>query len=250
MTAGVIEVTEETEGSQLARVGQLFWSPTKLFTGILRNRSWWFPYLLTVVCAYALTFAAIHELGFEKLTMNAIHADAGEAATISSGATEEQARQAFLTAETTFKIGAYGGPALILLYNVGYALVLWFGLNTGAGGRAQFSAIFAVLLYADLIQDVKSLAATAVLYFDPDSINFNFQNPLGSNLGYYLGTNHAGWLHSLAEGIDAVTIWYLLMISWGCSVVAKLPKMQAAAVVFGIWLMIVSVRVAWEAITK
>lgn len=152
------------------------------------------------------------------------------------------------TTETTFKIGAFSAPALILLYNAVYAAALMFGLNLLVGGSAEFSSLFAVLLYADLIQALRAGLAAGALYLMPDPSRYNLQNPIGSNALYYLGNAVPAWLKPVLETVDAFTIWYLLLIGLGCAVVAKVSRRSAMAVVFGLWLLIVVCRVAWAGI--
>ena len=42
--------------SQVERVVDTFIAPTKTFTDILRSTSWWLPFVIGTVVAYALTF--------------------------------------------------------------------------------------------------------------------------------------------------------------------------------------------------
>ncbi len=234
---------------QWRRIVDLFIAPTRLFQSILKDGSWWLPFLLTVICSYSLTFTAAYKVGFEQMVVNAMQANSMQSGNLDSQMSAEQRESTISTAETIFKVSAFAGPAVILLYNVIYALALWLGLIVVAGGWAEFSSIFAVLLYADMIQNVRTLMATIVLWIDPDPTAFNMQNALGSNIGYYLGSGVAPWLRTLLETMDVLTIWYLILIALGCSVVAKVKRGSSLTVVFGLWLLIVSSRVLWAAIT-
>lgn len=235
--------------TQWTRIADLFVAPTRLFRSILKDGSWWLPFLLTVICSYSLTFTAAYKIGFEQMVVNAMQANSMQSGNMDAQMSAEQKESTINTAETIFKVSAFAGPAVILLYNVVYALALWLGLIVVAGGWAEFSSIFAVLLYADMIQNVRTLMATIVLWFNPEPTTFNIQNALGSNIGYYLGSGTAPWLRTLLETTDVLTIWYLILIALGCSVVAKVKRGSSATVVFGLWLLIVASRVLWAAIT-
>jgi hypothetical protein len=225
----------------------LFFSPTRLFVDIPRNRTWWLPFLLTLTASYTLTFCAANKIGFTQLTTNAVLSDPATAARLEP-MSQEQKDSFMSTAEIMFKIGAFSAPLFILLYNTVYALALWFGLNLATGRSAEFGAIFTVLLYADLIQALRGMLATGALYLMPDPSHYNLQNPIGSNAGFFLGGAAPAWLRPVLEMVDGFTIWYLALIAIGCAVVSKVKRQSAFAVVFGLWAMIMVCRVIWVSI--
>jgi ABC-type multidrug transport system fused ATPase/permease subunit len=234
--------------SELGRVGNLFYSPVRLFEDIRRNRQWWLPFVLTIACSYMLTLSGAYKFGFRQMVVNAVSADPSSASTLNDGLSAQERESAIETTETAFKISALTAPVIILLYNVLYAFALWMGLSLIAGGNAQFSTIFAVLLYADLVQDLRNLLGGILVYFTTDPATFHPQNVLGTNLAYYLDSDVGGWVRALLESLDGITIWYLVLISLGCAVVAKIPRRSAATVVFGMWLLVVATRVTWAAL--
>jgi hypothetical protein len=195
-----------------------------------------------------MTLSAAYRVGFREMAINTMRSDPATARVLESDTPADQRENAISTTETTFKVSAASTPVLILLYNALYALLLWGGFNVLNGGRAEFGSIFAVLLWADLIQDVRALLGTVVLYARPDPSNFNIQNPFGSNIGYYLGPEVPAWLATFLETMDCLTIWYLALISVGCAIVAKTTRSSAAGLVFGIWLFIVFARITWALI--
>jgi Yip1-like protein len=233
---------------QWIRIGDLFFAPTRVFNDILRDRSWWLPFLLTVVCSYTLTFSAAYKIGFRQLSVNIMRADPASAADYED-MSPEQKNSILSTTETAFEISAFSTPALIILFNAIYALVLWISMNLGVKGRAEFSSIFAVLLYADLIQNIRAILATIFVYLTADPAAFNISNPIGTNPGYYLDLDSAGWLRTVLGATDLITFWYLALIALGCSIVAKVSRRASFGVVFGLWLLIVITRVMWVAIT-
>lgn len=247
MTTEILTAAKTNHSGQLGRLVDLFYAPERLFRNVLKDRSWWLPFLLTVVCSYVLTFSSAYKVGFHQMTVNAMLADPGNAARFNEDMSPEQRDAAIGAAETSFQISAFSAPALILLYNVVYGFALWAVLNL-AGGRADFSSIFTVLLYADLIQNVRAILSTIILFLKQDPSTFNLQNSVGSNLGYYLDSSYTGWLRTLLDAADLITIWYLVVIALGCAVVANLKRSSSAGIVFGLWLLIVVSRVMWAAI--
>lgn len=247
MSTAAIPFPQPRGYGQISRVTDLFRSPSRLFADVRRSTSWWLPFVLTVICSLTMTLSAVSRVGFRQMAVNTMKADPGTAILLEPSTPADQRQQAIDTTETTLKVSAAATPLLILLYNALYALVLWGGLNV-LGGRADFASVFTVLLYADLIQDVRAILGTAVLRLVPDANTFNMQNPFGSNIGYYLPTNFLPWARTLLETMDLLTIWYLALIALGCSIVGRINRGAARSLVFGIWLAIVAVRVTWALI--
>jgi ABC-type multidrug transport system fused ATPase/permease subunit len=194
-----------------------------------------------------LTFSAAYKIGFRQLAMNILRSDPASAANYEEMSPAEK-ETVIGTTETAFKISAFSTPALIILFNVVWALVLWIGLNLGARGRAEFATVFAVLLYADLIQNIRALLATLMVYLTIDPTTFNITNPVGTNIGYYIDPESAGWFRTVLESTDVITFWYLTLIALGCAIVAKVSRRASFSVVFGIWLLIAVTRIVWVAI--
>lgn len=234
---------------QLGRIAQFFWAPVHLFQEIPLARSWWLPFVITTLCSLSLTVSSVYRIGFHQLTVNMVRSDPANAESFDR-MSPEQKESALGTAETVFEVSTYSTPVLVILYNALYALVLWGGINVLAGGRADFGSIFTVLLYADLVQGLKAILSATILWANPNDLNstFNLQNPIGSNIGYYLDPTYQGWSRTLLESVDVFTIWYLVMIALGCAIVGKIKKGTSIKLVFGVWFFIVVGRVLWTAI--
>lgn len=235
----------ETQLSQVSRVVDTFVAPSKTFTDVRRNRSWWLPFLITVMLSYMFLWAAATKVGFHQLTINSINENPSQAAKFDKLNPQQQAAQLSVAAAVT-KGFFYGTPILILVIAAICALVFWGCLKI-PGGQADFSSIFAVLMYASLIQQVKSILGTIVLFAAGDASGFNLQNPVPTNPGSFLDASSAHWLKSLLSSIDVITLWYLLVVTIGCAIVSKLKKGPTAAVVFGLWILVVLFSVGWAA---
>ena len=59
--------------SQTERVVDTFIAPSKTFTDILRDSSWWLPYLLGAVVGLAFAFAILNKIGLPTLVDGVIH---------------------------------------------------------------------------------------------------------------------------------------------------------------------------------
>lgn len=241
------DLVAPSPSNQMIRVLELFYAPIRLFKEVIHYQNWWLPYLLTVICSCTLTFSAAHKLGFRAMAINTLRSDPVASARFDEDMSPEQQAATLASLENTYRISAYSTPLLVLLFNVVYALTLLLCL-TVTGGKTSFSSIFTVLLYSDLVLDLRSLLATVALYLTPDGEGFNIQNPIGSNIGYFLDSTVVPWLKTLCESIDVFTLWYLALIALGCSIVARLRLKVTASIIASLWLMIVTIRVLWAAI--
>lgn len=234
--------------SQLTRVGKLFYAPGELGQDIRRNRSWWLPYLITILLVYGLSIAAARRVGFEQLTFNIMRAEGISDPLNSDPAGTNQVGANFRNTVTVLQVSTYAAPLVILIYNTVYALALQMAFRLLAGVKANFNLIFTILVYCDLIQDVRTILSTIVLYLDTEPNNYNLQNPVGTNFGYFFKVGYAPWVRVIFEAADIVTIWYLLVIAFGCAVALNVDKKMSYSLVFGLWLMVVTVRTLWAVI--
>lgn len=223
--------------SQVERIVDTFVAPSKTFTDILRSASWWLPFLIIVVVGYAFVFTVDKKVGWDQVLENSLKANPAQAEKISSAPAEQQAtiRSGMLIG---YKVFSYGFPLPVLLFWVIGAAVLLATLNFAFGGRAKFGELFAVFVYAGLPGVFKSILTIIALFAGLSAESFQLQNPVGTNLGYYLSPETPRWLLTLATSIDALTIWTLILLVIGSAIVGKVKRGTAAAAVVGWWVLI------------
>jgi len=64
-----------------------------------------------------------------------------------------------------------------------------------------------------------------------------------------MGPDTAPWLKSLLASFDIMKIWFAALLIIGTSIVAKVKRGSAAAVIIGWWVLIILVSVAIKAVT-
>jgi hypothetical protein len=126
MGSGVMETTAGL--SQVDRIVNLFTAPSKTFTDIRRNTSWWVPYALAVVLSLMTAVVIDKQVSFEVVVQNSLH-DTPQVEENLAG--QEPATRAIeihrLANNERYK--AYGYPALTLLLAAFAALGLWGTFN-------------------------------------------------------------------------------------------------------------------------
>ncbi len=98
-----------------------------------------------------------------------------------------------------------------------------------------------VFIAVVLVQDQETLNA-----IDPTQ----GVNIVPSNAGAFLPAGTSGAIMAFASSFDIFTIWYLVLLAIGLAAIAgsrKITAKKTGAMVFGIWLVFVLVKVGWRA---
>jgi hypothetical protein len=228
--------------SEPERVIDTFTAPSKTFTDILRNSSFWGPLVIMILVSILFSFGVQQKVGWEKAFENTMRQSPKNEEKLAQMSDNAKATAAKFTGIVSY---CYTVPILIITAII--SLLYWVTINFGFGGTAKYGQIFAVSMYANLVMNIKYLLATIALFagLAPDS--FLQQNPVGTNIGYYLPPDGPKALLTLCTHIDIFEIWALILSVIGVSVVSKVSRGKAAAAVVGWWLILVLVGVGFAA---
>ena len=235
---------EQRPLSEVQRVVDTFVAPTKTFTDILRNTSWWLPFLLLVLMTLATTVVVDRQVGFERVAENQVHQSPKQEEQMSSMKPEQRAAQ--MNGMTKgYKYSSYASFVFILLFVAIAALVYWASFNFGLGASTTFGQMFAVWMFASLPRLLTGLLTIVTLMFGGNAESYDMKNAVGTNPGYYM-PDSAPWLKTALSFFDVIGIWQLVLLVIGTAIVAKVSRGKAATVVVGWWVLglLVSVGVA------
>lgn len=235
--------------SQLQRVTNIFSAPSKTFEDIKRgNKSWWMPMIAIVVVTYALFGAITLKVGWPQVAENTIHMDAKADERMAQMPADQRAVSMKFTAYIIEGIFA-ASPLFVLAVLALGSLILWGTINFVFGGKASFANIFVVWIYAGLPGLIKSLLGIVVLFAGGAPESFNLGNFAPTSVGAFLNpleTNAA--LYKLATQLDFTSIWSLVLLGIGLSIVAGVKRSSGYIAVFGWWALILLVSVGWTAV--
>jgi hypothetical protein len=234
--------------SQGERLVDTFIAPSKTFTDILRDQSWWLPFLLGIFVSYGYLFAVQKQVGWDTVAQNTLNQDPKASERLANASPEAKA-QALTFTLAIIKYTFFAAPLLALLFAAIVSLVLWATINLFFGGHATFGRVFAVWMYGTLPLLIKSILAVITLFAGLDKDAFNLSNPVGTNIGYFLATDSAKWLTTLSTSIDMIWIWTMILVGIGLAIVAKVKRGSGLIAVFGWWLLILLARIGYAAIT-
>jgi hypothetical protein len=248
MADTVANVQAPTPLSQVERAVDVFVAPSKTFFDILRDTSWWLPWLLGVLVTLGFGLAIQQKVGWAKTYNNILlQSSQSQLDRMSQLPPDQQARQKVIGTEFVQYI-FWATPVLSLVFAAIASGVLFLTLNYGLGGKATFPQMFAVWMYSTMPFLIQGILAIITVFagLDPDA--FNLKNPVGTNLGYFLPMDSPKWLIALGTAVDVLTIWVLIVLTLGCAIVGKVKRGTAAIAVWGWWILITLVKVAVAAL--
>ena len=210
----------ETQGlSQVERVVDTFVTPSKTFADILRSTSWWLPFLLLVIVTMASAFAIDEKIGFDRVAEQSISQSASAGEQMAQLTASQRATQIHRIALGQ-RYGSYASAVIILIFVAIVALLNWASLNFGLGAKTTFGQNFAVCMYAGLPKIFVGLLNILFVYIGVNTENFDLNNPVGTNIGYYL-TDSAQWLKVALSFFDIFGLWTLALTIIGLAIISR-----------------------------
>ena len=252
-TASVPTSMPPAEGqplSQAQRIINTYVAPSKTFTDIRRNASWWAPWLLGAIVSYLLVFAVGSKVGWEQVTENQIKMNPRQEARLEQIRQQnpEQYQRQLQISVTFTKVISYVIPVVSLVIVAVIAAVLMATFNFGLGTQISFMQAMAIVFYGFLPAVIRSLLASVTLLAGANTEAFSFSNPVGTNIAYYMNIAETPrWLYSLCSWIDLFTIWIFVLVGLGFAVVGKIKKEKGIAVLMAWYALFVLGSVALAA---
>jgi Yip1 domain len=223
--------------SQGARIIDTFIAPSKTFTDLRRNASWWAPFLVMVVISTAFVFTVGQKIGFRKVTETQLQMSPKQSAQMDNLPADQREKQ-MQQRTTGTKVVSYIIPVFILVFWLIIAGVLFATFKFAAGADVSFKMSYAIVVFSALPQVLKSLLATLAVAAGVSPDSFTFQNPIATNPGYFMNPTDGAFLYSVASAFDIFMIWTLVLTAIGFTCVSKVKRGTAMVIVFGWWLII------------
>jgi hypothetical protein len=228
-----VAVGNENAGlSQVERVVDTFIAPSATFKDILRNASWWLPFLLLVVSSFSTALVVERKVGFDQVYENQLKMSQ-KAQDRLAEQTPEQRAQGTKISVTVTKYFSYGGFIVITIFLAIYSLLLWASFNFGLGAKTTYAQVFAVSMYAALPYLLLSVL-TIISLLAGNTEGYDYKNPVGTNLAYFL-QDASPWLKGLLQSFDVVKLWSVILQVIGMAIIAKKTIAQSAIVVGVFW---------------
>ncbi len=235
--------------SEAQRLLDTFIAPSKAFTDLRRNASWWAPFILIAIVSLLLINVVDQKIGFRKVTENLIQLQPKQAERIER-LPADQRDKVMAQQVTVTKIISYAVPLIALALYAIFAGVLFATLKFVASADIKYKALFALIVYTRLPELLRALLAIVSILAGVSGDGFNLQNPVAANPGYFIGPEGSAVLRALLTPLDLFTIWTMVLTAIGITCIGKVKTSTAFGVVFGWFAIVVLGRVALAAATS
>jgi hypothetical protein len=176
------------------------------------------------------------KVGFEQISRNQV-AHSSRAEQFDKLPPDQQAKQIQFSSKI-IRIFAYGSPVLILFFSLVSTVVVWATFKIGAGAETSFGQAYAIGMYAGLPGIIGAILGAVSLFAGVDPEGFDVNNPVGTNLAYYLDPASTGkFLHGMASAVDVITIWTIVLIGIGYASTSKVKRSTAIWIV-AVWYLV------------
>jgi len=222
-----IEAQQQSAGlSQVERVTNTFFAPSKTMADIRRSTSWWLPFVLISIFSLGLVVTWDKKIGFDNISQVQI-AKSSRADQFEKLPPDQKQRQLEMSIKGT-KVFSYGFPIIILISMVICSAALMAVMNFGMGAKLSFSAMMAIVAYSWLPGLISSVLAIIVACLaDPEG--YDIRKPLMSNPGYFI--ENPKFLAGMLTMFDIFMIWTIYLMSIGVSENSKIKKGNAFIVI-------------------
>lgn len=231
--------------SSIARVVGVLFSPVRTFERIRERPTWLVALVVLVVIGVVTSYLVTGKLDMEEVVRDAT-------AQSSRQISEDQLEQAIEFQEKFGAVFAMLGP--LFFFPVGcllIALLVWVTLKL-LGSDFSYKTSFAATVHGLVPTGVGGLLALPVILsraeFSYDDVKTG--SILASNLGALAPEESSLALQTLLGSIDVFSIWCVVLLSIGYSVVARTSRAKSASVVIALWAVWIALKVGWAALSS
>lgn len=222
--------------SELSRIVNVFVAPSATFADIRRNSSWWVPWLLMSVLQLGFAFAIDQKFGWETFMEQQLAKNPSAQARLDA-VKPEQREQIVHTQATVARYLGYAAPLRILVIWAVIAAIFMAVFNFGFGAQIPFKQSLSAWAHAVMPLLISFVLTIVTIYASKGPETFNLNNPIASNLGYFLDPKNSKLLYWLGSCLDVFNIWVVVLLGIGYSrlsnnKVKRTPAMAIFAVAY------------------
>jgi Yip1 domain len=224
-----------TPMSEPARIINTFIAPSKTFSDLQNNASWWGPFLLIVLVTLLYVAVMDRQIGFDQVSRNEIAKSPRRAEQMEKLPADQRAQQ-MKYSEIGTKYISYASPVIALIVYVIMAGVLLAVFKFGADAGVTFKIALAIVVYGSLPWLIHALLGMLSMLAGVDKEAFNIQNPVGTNPAYFMDPAGNKFVLGMASALDVFAIWSIALIGIGFACNSRVKRSTAIGLVAGLFL--------------
>jgi hypothetical protein len=232
--------------SPISAVLGTFSRPSETFRRLVARPTWWLPLVLVLLATIVSWAVVAPKLDMDRTVRESIEKRAEKSGrTVAPDLVDRQVEMSKKMMPVFFGV-AVAGSAVVFFFA---ALVLW-GSAKAMGADARYTQLLGIWGHANLPSVLGALLAIPIFLQLPDAslTQDAVSQVVKSNVGAFLDPSAPAPLLALASSIDVFTLAVLFLLVLGIRRLPGLSKGAATAIPIVIWLVIVTVKVAWRAV--
>ena len=230
-----VPVPEPARLSEGARLVNTFIAPSKTFTDLGRNASWWGPWLVISIFALLFIYSMDRQIGFDQISRNEI-AHSPSADQFDKLSPDDQEKRLRFS-DALVRYLSYGIPVTILVFLAISTAVLWVTFNFGMGANLSYKTAYAIVFYAGLPGIIGSILGAVSMFAGVNPEGFNVNNPVATNPAYFMDRAGNKFLYGMASSLDILVIWTIVLMGIGFACNSKVKRGTAIGIVAGWYLL-------------
>ena len=235
---------------EIGRLTGIIWEPKPVFEDLAARPRWWAPIILLTILSIVFVTAFSRRVGIDAFMRQQMDKQFQTNPQMAQMSAEQRERLMSVSA-TYAKYSMFGGAVVgIAVSTLLVAAIMLGSLNLLGGAGLKFREAFSVTSYSFLPSAISTVLTLVVMLLkNPE--DFDLQRPLPANLGAFLSTQTTPkWLIAFASSFDLFTIWVMLLMALGFSVVAKKMSFgKSLTLVLIPWALYVLIKVGLAGIT-
>lgn len=210
--------------SEPQRLIDVFIAPRKTFEDLKRKPSWWIAWVITAIFSLIFAVVAVQKIDMAHFVQQQIDKSPRQQKQLEQLTPEQRAQNLAIRA-TISKVSFHMYPVLSLIGGLIIAAILMAIFNFVLGAEISFSRALSVVFYAGLTGVLRAVLLIVSLLTASDTSTIDITaNPMPTNPGFFLDPQGNQVLYSLASALDIFTIWYVILLGLGFSIVSANKK--------------------------
>lgn len=233
-----IPAAPEGPSNPLTRIVGVLISPGETFESIGRRPDWLVPLLIWIAISVASTMVVVPRLDYEPMYRSMLERNSQ----LTEKQRDQQLDRMMESAEMGRKWGVYAPAGTVPLMFLVVGAIFWGSLRA-FGAENDFKQSFSVTIYAFTPQLLKAIIST-VIATTRSSIDARMASSLlKSNLGAFTSPMDSPVMFALLSSVDLFTIWTIVLLAIGLSVISRFSAAKVAILVVVLYLVIVLFKV-------
>lgn len=225
--------------SEPQRIINTFTAPSKTFTDLRRNASWWVPWLIGAIFGGVVLGLFYKKVDLDQFVHDQITNSRFQAQAFENLSKEQQDQRVALSVKIT-RYTPYAVPVFFLVIALIVAAILMAVFNFVHEASVSYSRSLAIFFYGGLPGLITAILGIITLMTTSDMEGRNPQNLVATNPAYFMDYhNTSKFLYGMAQSLDLITIWVIVLLGIGFKINSAKPKLStgtAIATVFTVYL--------------